>query len=745
MSRNLRYKMPSIDDLPLIVPEEDGMNSPPINGNNIQVGGIGGTQIGSDEVAPRHLNVDQLSAITADLGTITAGSITLDELGFIKGGQSDYDTGEGFWLGYELGNYLFSLGDSAGNKLLWDGTNLSITGIITATSGQIGGFYIGADYLATDQVKNDAELLLDAGASLIRLGDTTGNNISIDGANLRIRSSNFQTGVSGFNIEPDLIEAENIIARGTLRGSTFSYDVISAIGGQLMVANADTLDSDMTALDSATLTIKGDTVFAVNDILVMRSTTVSGIQEEWLRVTSIASAPTYSVTRDLAGLFASNNNPAWPAGTPVVKQGSSDGASVYSGGWLRLYGEGTNAPYYSVFRRNGLDYNDYEELARFGNLNGIADFATDVFGVFIGNKTTGKYLSFDHSSGDLIVNGSKLNFTPFYGTGSDGDVVISSNTSLTSDMYYNNLTVNNGFTLDTAGYRIFVKEVCNVLGTISRKGNDGGDGGDGGDSGGAGGSAGSAGAALAAGTLSGVLAGLDGKIGGVGVIFIPTNPGVAGIVGSALDHLIIASSFAGATGGVGKAWPGNNTQVAGGAGGAAGAVTASINKPYQYVFGVLMKDSDNNDLKPSGHNGGSGSGGGSGSQGGGAGGSGGGSGGSGSNGGILILCAKILRGNGTITVKGGDGGDGGDGGAGNTSGGYLSSGGGAGGAGNGGNGGSLVLIYNLNEFTGTIITTGGLKGIAGVPGVAGAGGGFSGGSATEANNGADGKLIELEV
>jgi hypothetical protein len=44
-----------------------------------------------------------------------------------------------------------------------------------------------------------------------------------------------------------------------------------------------------------------------------------------------------------------------------------------------------------------------------------------------------------------------------YGQGTDGDVVISSNTTLTSDKYYNNLTVNNGITLLTNGYRIFIK------------------------------------------------------------------------------------------------------------------------------------------------------------------------------------------------------------------------------------------------------------------------------------------------
>ena len=44
-----------------------------------------------------------------------------------------------------------------------------------------------------------------------------------------------------------------------------------------------------------------------------------------------------------------------------------------------------------------------------------------------------------------------------YGSGMDGNVTISANTTLTRDMFYNNLTVNAGYTLDTAGFKVFVR------------------------------------------------------------------------------------------------------------------------------------------------------------------------------------------------------------------------------------------------------------------------------------------------
>lgn len=61
-----------------------------------------------------------------------------------------------------------------------------------------------------------------------------------------------------------------------------------------------------------------------------------------------------------------------------------------------------------------------------------------------------------------------------FGNGTDGNVTISSNTTLTRDMYYNNLTINNGRTLKTNGFKIFVKGTLTNNGTIENNGLDGG-------------------------------------------------------------------------------------------------------------------------------------------------------------------------------------------------------------------------------------------------------------------------------
>jgi len=74
---------------------------------------------------------------------------------------------------------------------------------------------------------------------------------------------------------------------------------------------------------------------------------------------------------------------------------------------LRLIGEGTNSPYYSVFARTGVAYNDYTEVARFGNLNGFINYITDKFGIAIGDSNS--YLTYDPTNG-LRVTDSQILF-----------------------------------------------------------------------------------------------------------------------------------------------------------------------------------------------------------------------------------------------------------------------------------------------------------------------------------------------
>ena len=77
-----------------------------ITANEIAGNTITANEIAANTITAAKMNVSTLSAITANLGTITAGTITLPTTGWIKGGQTDYSIGTGFWLGAHSKSYI---------------------------------------------------------------------------------------------------------------------------------------------------------------------------------------------------------------------------------------------------------------------------------------------------------------------------------------------------------------------------------------------------------------------------------------------------------------------------------------------------------------------------------------------------------------------------------------------------------------------------------------------------------------
>lgn len=101
-----------------------------IDTDHLQANSVIASKINAGEITAAKMNVTQLAAITADLGAITAGNITLDSSGYIKGGQTAFDTGTGFFLGYDTSAYKFSLGNASTKGLSWDGSTLLIRGTV---------------------------------------------------------------------------------------------------------------------------------------------------------------------------------------------------------------------------------------------------------------------------------------------------------------------------------------------------------------------------------------------------------------------------------------------------------------------------------------------------------------------------------------------------------------------------------------------------------------------------------------
>ncbi|MBE0610995.1 MAG: hypothetical protein IH609_16560 [Dehalococcoidia bacterium] len=112
-------------------------------------GTIRGKAIRPKAISANHIAVSDLESVNASTGNLSVtGSITLTTAGHISAGQDDFNSGTGFWLDNAGGVPRFSIGNGpSGSRITWDGTVLNVAGTITATTGTIGGFTIGAQDL----------------------------------------------------------------------------------------------------------------------------------------------------------------------------------------------------------------------------------------------------------------------------------------------------------------------------------------------------------------------------------------------------------------------------------------------------------------------------------------------------------------------------------------------------------------------------------------------------------------------
>lgn len=94
-----------------------------------------GTYIKTAFIADATITNAKIQSLVAD--KITTGSLTAAigiSTGLISGGATGYNSGTGFWLGNDGGTYKFYIGSSTQN-MRWDGSALTVTGTINATSG----------------------------------------------------------------------------------------------------------------------------------------------------------------------------------------------------------------------------------------------------------------------------------------------------------------------------------------------------------------------------------------------------------------------------------------------------------------------------------------------------------------------------------------------------------------------------------------------------------------------------------
>lgn len=77
--------------------------------------------------------VNNLSALSADIWDITSWTITIDDSWYIRWWQTDFNNGNGWFIGYSSNNYKMSIGNDS-NYLTWDGAHLRIKGNLELSS-----------------------------------------------------------------------------------------------------------------------------------------------------------------------------------------------------------------------------------------------------------------------------------------------------------------------------------------------------------------------------------------------------------------------------------------------------------------------------------------------------------------------------------------------------------------------------------------------------------------------------------
>lgn len=430
---------------------------------------------------------------------------------------------------------------------------------------------------------------------------------------------------------------------------------------------------------------------------------------------TINSTPTGSVT-------STENLRVASTGCTIGPQSSSTAIHAFNGGSLRtvrtinanLTIDTTTSDYYILCNNTSaisitlptptagrtIEVMDINGSSQINTITLVRHASEDIQGIaanFTLNQDYGSWIIVADGTNWWVQQGIGGNLQWAFGGGSDGNVTISSGTTtLTRDMYYQNLTLNGTGVLINAGNRIFVAGILDLTaapaGAIKANGNVG-------QAGSIGGSAGTGGSATASGTLGTSNAGAAAGAGG-------TAGGTQGALGaSALSQG--GSGGSGGVGGTGSA----------GSGGVLRAANTAPGVPFTRYATDLLKG-------VSLYLGGAGGGGGSG--GGGDGTSGGGGGGGGAGGDNIYIAANMIKRSGAaasaIQALGGGGGTGATESAGTR-------GGGSGGG--GGGGGWIYLIYSMlldvSVATNVFDVSGGAGGAGGNGTQTGTSGGDSGG------------------
>ena len=293
--------------------------------------------------------------------------------------------------GWTIGNTSLSGGAGASFIALVPGTGIQMgdetfssapfsvtnTGVLKATSGEVGGWTLGAEELT-------------GGDMIIRRDGT-------------IESAGFASDVagSGFRLTAmsgGFLEVENARIRGTLSTAVFEKESVNAVGGQLYVANSTVLTASadnpggIHTATQRTMSVVNATGFTGSysnndgEILSIKKVSSTGFNTEYILVQSASRFDPTSETDFSGNLFVVRGYGQGTNGDSGSLGGPAGSATSYSGsqvivstgrvgsGYIRLNANPNDSatPFIDIVERTGSSLYALDLKARLGDLSGLS-------------------------------------------------------------------------------------------------------------------------------------------------------------------------------------------------------------------------------------------------------------------------------------------------------------------------------------------------------------------------------------
>lgn len=317
---------------------------------------------------------------------------------------------------------------------------------------------------------------------MLRCGNLNGNNISYDKDFSLLVSSLLSGGiVSGFGVTTNAVW----IGKAVLEATRTNGEVVLVAVENTTSITIDTTGTkkvritiDQTKLDDGTANLEDGTG------IITVATGASYPASNYIRLASITSG-VITDTRIMATAKAipevqtAIQNQTYIAGT---SGGSANAFTFYPTIWPTAYVASQKFCFKANFTITGSAtlnvYSDQWILLWAKTIKKL-DWSTNLSSGDIVNGQEVEVV-YDGTNFQMVSPIGQLETVDFsakyfsFWDGSDGAVTISTNTTLTRDMNYTNLTVNNGYTLNPNWFKIYVSWTLTLNGTISRDGNAGG-------------------------------------------------------------------------------------------------------------------------------------------------------------------------------------------------------------------------------------------------------------------------------